>query len=88
MTVSPGGAHLALNDAVTADTRAALEGRSVAVRCTTATGEESVSAEQLWRSGASDLTLMMVTQGEITECSVEARGTSVTVVSMAPVGGL
>ena len=86
VTVSPGGAHVALSDVTSDTTRSALDGKNVTVRCTTATGDEITSREQRWPSGASDLTLMMEPRGEITECSVDAGGASVLTASMAPVG--
>lgn len=86
VTVSPGGAHLALSDVAPDTTRLALDGKNVTVRCTTATGDEITSRAQQWPIGASDLTLMMVPLGEVKECSVYAGGASVLTASMAPVG--
>ena len=40
VTVSPGGAHVALSDVTSDTTQSALDGKNVTVRCTTATGDE------------------------------------------------
>ncbi len=86
ITVSLGGAHLAQSDVTSDRIRRALDGQTITLRCTTETGDEITSREQRWPSGASDLTLVMESRGEIRECSIDTGGASVLTARMAPVG--
>ena len=87
LTVSPGGAQLAFNDLTSDETRAALAGQPVQLRCTNDAGAEVTSFEHEWPSDASNLTMMMQPQGLTTSCVVEAGGSAVVTIPLEPMGG-
>ena len=86
LTVSPGGDQLAFNDLTSDDTRAALAGQQIQLRCTNDAGAEVTSFEHEWPSDAGDLTMMMQPQGLTISCVVEAGGSAVVTIPLEPVG--